>query len=201
MLVVHPGYWSLQGILDEGIFDWIKKYYGDYNTYLKRLKKAVWTRKNYIIFPYKNDSLPFDISEEAEVISDNHNYEEFIEKLRKRGVTDIDLCGEVLWCYEEKVYSEVEVGKIKEVGKNLLPYERDFLNYILAGKDDSELIDLIYLEDQGLEVDMFTHLSKTDLKVKDGCVISVKNNLKNDFSVRILRELCYPTKEPGVQSI
>lgn len=200
LFVVHPGYWFWGMTLFEHIQNWINKYYGDYDDYLKKLEKEIWTRRNCIMFPYKNHDLPFDIPEETEVIRNYRNYEELIEKLRKRGITDLDICGEVLWSYEEMGNSEVKVGEIKEVGKNLLPYERDFLNHILDGKDDSELIDIMYMEEQRLDIDAFTHLSKIELKPKDGCVITAKNKLKNDFNVRIIRELCYPIKEPEVQT-
>jgi len=60
-------------------------------------------------------------------------------------------------------------------------------------------LDFEKLREQGIDTTPFVNLfySEDGAETKGGCVENVKKDLENDFSARIIRELCYPLKEPN----
>jgi hypothetical protein len=191
LLAVHPGYASNSA---GWLGDEIEEKYGKYESYLGRLRRAVRARRDCILLMYKDDELPFGVPEEAEIIRDTTDgYEELIERLKSRAVTDIDLCGEFLWSYGRSVKME----DVKEVTKTWPDEKKAELYDILQKKGKLRLGDLVEVGVANTEP--FTKLLVSFLydekEVRGGCVETAKDNLKG-FSVRIVRELCYPTKDP-----
>ena len=191
LLVVHLGYcFNDLTWLDKSL----QKKYGKYRNYLKRIKRSIYARKNCMILLYEDDELPFEVPEKAEIIRDYGNgTREAIERLKNKQVRNIDICGEVLWWY-------VKTPKLEEITemRKKLPKEKvKALEDLLDKKGKLDISDFtrtgIVHEKAFLEyLYSFTH---SEDEVRAGCVQIVKDELK-DFSVNIIRELCYPIKEP-----
>ena len=195
LVVVHPGYCANSAGWIDGAME---EKYGEYDVYLKRLYEAVWRRRNCIMLLNRGDELPFDVPEEAEIMRYKiRESEELIERLKTKGVATVDICGEFLWRYGRSV----ELEEIREVTRVLPKEKRAIINELL---DKNGYLDLYELKKRGV---FFTpHFQRllyslfySEDEVRDGCVVRTKNELE-DFSVRIARELCYPIKEPKIQS-
>ena len=186
LLVIHAGYY----IGNVGWDDSLKERYGDYNRYLKKLCKGILSRKNSIFLPHKKDDLPpFDLPEGTETIDDE---EILIETLKKREVTAIDICGEFLWYYGRIVGTK----EIMEVAKSLPPRKRKMIENKVNNNED---LDFRLLNKQGIDTKPFLNLFESAYEaseILDGCVKHIRYKLGSDFSVNIVRGLCYPIKEP-----
>lgn len=188
LIAVHPGYHLDRVGWDDGL----EGKYGDYDGYLDGLHKAVASSRDSIVILYeKEDRLPFDVPEDTEVVA--YEFEEsaeFIEMLRRRGVGSIGLCGEFLWWYGRNVKPE----EIRAAAESLPSEKRDIIGDML---DSGEDMDYEKLREQGIDtrpfIDLFYSEDGTD--AKGGCVERWAGELEGDFPVRIIRELCYPTKE------
>ncbi len=169
LVPVHVGYARYRGLVSDK--------YGNYDDdYLKQLEKAVWSIDS-IIFPYKDDKLPFELPDTAEVIRDYDiepgigiHVKKLISRLEEKEVSSVYVCGEFLWEHFKPMNEKLE-KEFRETRENI------------QGRDQ-------------WIVDMSNTLEQAVMQL-DGhrpcCVIFVYEALKEKFDVKVATNLCYPT--------
>ncbi len=192
LIVVHPSY-IVQGT------GWVderhRRMYGDYGLYLRRVMTEVTRRGDCLVMPYKKDELPFRMPKRAEVWRDRGNgYAELVDKLKRKHATKVELCGEFLWQY----YKEPSIEDVRKARESWPQEKFKELERIYENKGKLTEEDL---EDLGLTKtkpfqELLLSMMFAGNTVIDGCVRHVARAL-SDFDVNIIRELCYPLKEPG----
>ena len=210
LLVIHPCYF-LQNIVEEFTprspsilmlenleLRLLEEDYGNYKDYLQKLYEEILQRRNNcILFLYKTP-LPFDVPEEVEIILDGKNgYKKLIKKLRDEKIENVEICGEFLWYYGRSVKPE----EIRKIAESLPPEQKLIIENMLENNRD---LDFRKLKKIGINIRPFLELFYSGLgnyDIYDGCVKHMKYKLEREgFSVKIIRELCYPAKEPKLNT-
>ena len=184
LLVVHPNYTANKEL--------IPKKYGNYQQYISELKSAIWSRPS-LIFLYRNHKLPFELPENAEIISDREGncfIGELYARLKSKNSPKVDICGEFLYYHAPEVSEN-----LKKYAEKLNPEKRTQFEKTLEGL--AVLDSVKFAKKLGFNPQQFTEdIFFTASELKEGCVMYVYNELETDFETRIVRELCFPTLDP-----
>jgi len=189
-LAVHPGHANRIGYVSEE--------YGYYPSYQSRLRDFINSHNSMIwLSSIVGERLPFNLSKSIEK-SSNLGY--LTSRLRKG--TIVNVCGELLWYYEEaslierlRKYSE-RLPEVKRSEFNLLLNQE--YNLVGSRKQKFDIVGFakkLDLDPMEIILKINSYKMRT---VKIGCVEQACSELRNSrkFRVKKIRELCYPTNKP-----